>query len=158
MIDITKLTYPMTLKTLEYEAPEVYQELISMDAELRTVLLTWLNGEATSPPKRNNADREFDKEDAKQSELKLKHFVEFESAPVGNSKFVVHLMTEQQRHDFFNNREAMKARVKKKVKGEQVKRAKTDLKRVYKILGQATKAELMKLEAVNEPLYKEKAE
>jgi hypothetical protein len=121
-------------------------------------LLTWLNGQTTSPPNRGHADKEFDKEDAKQSELKLKHFVEFESAPVGNSKFVVHLMTEQQRHDFFNEREAMKERVKRKVKVEQVKRAKSDLKRVYKILGQATKAELMQLEAANDPFYKKEAE
>lgn len=158
MIDITRLTYPIALATLEYEASEAYQELVKMDTKLRSVLLTWLNGEATSPPKRNNADREFDKEDAKQSELKLKHFVEFESVPVGNTKFVVHLMTEQQRHDFFNARESMKVRVQKKVKSEQEKRAKSDLKRAYKILKQDTKAELMKLEAANLPFYKEKAE
>lgn len=158
MIDITKLSYPITLVTLEREAPDAFQELVRIDTALRNVLLTWLNGQTTSPPDRGHADKEFDKEDAKQSDLKIKHLVESTSERIRSSNYVVHLMTEKQRHDFFNSREAMKRRVKKKVKSEKVERAKADLKRSYKVLGKTFKTELMKLEAANDPLYKKEAE
>lgn len=158
MIDINKLTYPITLATLENEAPEAYQELIRKHAGRRSLLLVWLNGKSTSPIGRNHADKEFDKEDEKQSALKIKDFIEFESQNVKRTNCVIHLMTEQQRHDFFNEREAMRERVKKKVEEERKISAKSDFKRVCEVLGLETVAELLELEAANDPFYKEKAE
>lgn len=134
MIDLNKLPSPITLDVLENIAPKAFAELARMDISHRSILLAWLNGQSTSPIGRGYADVEIDKEDAKHSHLKIKCLIEYRSKRELGRK-VSHLMTEQQRFNFLNNREAQREKVQMKVKRERKVRAKKSLIRVLEILG-----------------------
>lgn len=111
MINLKQIHSPITLETLEVFAPDAFSELVMMDAEARTLLLHFLNGRSSSPKGRGYADIELDKEDAIHSKLKTEYFIEVTSEKV-KGNFVRHLMTQSQRHDFFNDRDKQRRRVR----------------------------------------------
>ncbi|MGO2292536.1 MAG: hypothetical protein ACTJH9_06545 [Pseudoalteromonas sp.] len=134
MIDISKLPSPFTLGDLEKLAPTAFEELVRLNINQRSIALAWLNGLSTSPIGRGYADVEIDKEDAKHSVLKVKRFFEYQSKRESGRK-VSHSMTEQQRLDFFNNRELQREKVKRRVKEERDIRAEKSLIRILEQLG-----------------------
>ena len=161
MINLNALHYPITLETLEQQAPDAFSELSTMKIVYRTMTLAWLNGLSTSPIGRGYADVEIDKEDAKHSYLKIQRYIEYQSTKeVG--RMVSHSMTEQQRYIFFNSRELQMQKVKLAVKAEREKRDKKALERIISALGfNYVKAvivtyELTRKEAANDPVFEAK--
>ena len=161
MINLNALHYPITLETLEQQAPAAFSELSSMKIMHRTIMLAWLNGLSTSPIGRGYADVELDKEDAKHSYLKTQRYIEYQSTKeVG--RMVSHTMTEQQRYSFFNSRELQRQKVKLAVKAEREKRFKKALDKIINALGfNYVKAvivthELTRQEAANDPVFETK--
>lgn len=134
MINLNGLPTPITLEDLEELAPDAFEELVRMDIIHRSILLAWLNGHSTSPIGRGYADIEVDKEDAKHSYLKMEYFVDYQSKPELGKK-VSHSMTEQQRFDFFNNRDLQREQVKHRVESERKDRAKKNLIKILEQLG-----------------------
>lgn len=134
MIDINKFPSPFTLGDLEKLAPVAFEELVRMNIIHRSIVLAWLNGCSTSPVGRGYADVEIDKEDAKHSYLKMKCFIDYQSKREVGRK-VSHLMTEQQRLEFFNNRGSQREQVKRRVKKERKERAEKSLIKILEQLG-----------------------
>lgn len=134
MINLNELPVPITLCALEKLAPDAFEELVRMNIIHRSILLAWLNGRSTSPIGRGYADVEIDKEDAKHSHLKMKCFIDYQSKHEVGRK-VSHSMTELQRCEFFNSREAQRDKVKRRVKKEREQRAKKNLIKILERLG-----------------------
>ncbi|MHA2937713.1 hypothetical protein ACXJY6_05375 [Vibrio sp. RC27] len=104
----------ITFESLHMNHPEAFHELSQMDVTPRRLLIDLLNGLTTSPPKRDYADIEVDKEDAVISTLKIKHGVEI-TTKRAHGNYSYHMMTTEQIDEFFNDRESMRKRVNDKI-------------------------------------------
>jgi len=103
-----------TLDEIKRDYPDSFKELVSMDSGHRNILLFLLSGMTTSPVGRGYAHIEVDKEDAIISTLRVKHFIDITSERVQGG-YCYHFMTCEQVTEFFNEREAMRKRVSKRV-------------------------------------------
>lgn len=161
MLNLNTLHYPITLETLEQQAPAAFSELSTMKIVHRTMTLAWLNGLSTSPIGRGYADVEIDKEDAKHSYLKIRRYIPYQSKRE-RGRMVSHSMSERQRYDFFNNREQQRQKIKHAVKTERDKRQKKALDKIINALGfnyvktVIDSLELTMQEAANDPVFKSK--
>lgn len=99
-----------SLDSLQHSYPEAFKELAVMEPDKRRVMLALLNGLTTSPPARNYADLEVDKEDAIISSLRVNWGVAIISKRA-HGNYCYHVMTAAQIDEFFNDRETMRKRV-----------------------------------------------